>query len=183
MKAFVSGRGGGGSFVAGIGVGGSGRVGRGKIVLSVSSPDPLSPRLLSPRSRVAGPRWLRKSLPGCGRSTGRSTNWSKIELARDNIPRIRLRFNFANASFCSPRDSKSRTRKSRWTSHSLGNYTRTRWVPLSMFCSVSVLSQRMLTRLVHSWFTVGTNSTSLRRPTKTHPTKFSSSLPTNGVSE
>jgi len=42
MKAFESASGGGGSFVVGIGVGGSGRVSRGKIVLSISSPIPFS---------------------------------------------------------------------------------------------------------------------------------------------
>jgi hypothetical protein len=80
MRAFVSASVDGGSFVVGIGVGG-GRRGREKIDLSVSCSDPLPFRLLSPIGRVAGPRWLKKSLLGCGRSTGRSTKWSKIESA------------------------------------------------------------------------------------------------------
>lgn len=67
MRAFVSASVDGGSFVVGIGVSSSGRGGREKISLSASCPDPLPFRLLSPIGRVAGPRWLRKSLPGCGR--------------------------------------------------------------------------------------------------------------------
>lgn len=62
--------------MVGIGVGDSGRSDRENQELSF-----FHPLLLSPKSRVAGPRWQMKSLLGCGRSTGRSMNWSRIESA------------------------------------------------------------------------------------------------------
>jgi hypothetical protein len=76
MRAFARASVVGGSFVVGIGVGDSGRSGRENKDRSVFF---LRPPLLLLTSRVACPRWPMKSLLGYGRSTGRFTNWSKIE--------------------------------------------------------------------------------------------------------
>ena len=96
MTGFARVRVNGGSFVVGIGVGDDGRRGREKIVLPFLPPIPL-PQLPPDIGRVAGPRWLRKSLLGCGRSTGRSTNWSKTESVRETRSRIRIKL--GNGSF------------------------------------------------------------------------------------
>ena len=57
------------------------------------------PLLLSPKSRVAGPRCPMKSLLGCGRSTGRFTNWSKIESVLSRFT-FACDFKLGNSSLC-----------------------------------------------------------------------------------
>lgn len=114
--------------MVGIGVGDSGRSGR-------ENYDPPVFSSTHPHNNpTAGPRWPRKSLQGCGKSTGRSTNWSKIESAHTNL-------NSFPILTCGPfslhtRDSKSRTRKSRWILHSSDSCMRIRWVSSSTFCRI-----------------------------------------------